>query len=266
MITSPQNDRVKLARSLAAGAKARRKAGLFILEGVRLINDALERGQRPAFILYDPNRIQPEALPLARREALLAAAPALIDGISTAETPPGIVGVFPIAPPPPLPNPLRRVLILDAVRDPGNLGAIARTAAAAGVEALLLAPGCVDAYNPKALRGGMGAHFRIPLLEMDWAHISQACAGLSVALAAMEGERAYDSVDWTRPWALIIGGEAQGASAAAERLAALRVAIPMAAATESLNAAAAAAVILFEAARQRRAAQALGGYPPRNSS
>lgn len=265
MITSPQNDRVKLARSLAAGAKARRKAGLFVLEGVRLINDALERGQRPAFILYDPNRIRPEAVPLAQREALLAAAPALIDSISTAETPPGIVGVFPIAPPP-LPNPLRRVLILDAVRDPGNLGAIARTAAAAGVEAALLAPGCVDAYNPKALRGGMGAHFRIPLLEMDWAHISHVCAGLVVALATMTGERAYDSVDWTQPWALIIGGEAQGASAAAERLAALRVGIPMAAATESLNAAAAAAVILFEAARQRRAAQAPGGYPPRNSS
>ncbi|MFQ3568637.1 MAG: RNA methyltransferase [Aggregatilineales bacterium] len=265
MITSPQNDRVKLARSLAAGAKARRKAGLFILEGVRLINDALERGQSPAFILYDPKRIQPEAVPLAKRDALLAAAPALIDGISTAETPPGIIGVFPIVPPP-LPNPLRRVLILDAMRDPGNLGAIARTAAAAGVEAVLLAPGCVDAYNPKALRGGMGAHFRIPLLEMDWAHISQTCAGLLVALAAMKAERAYDSVDWTQPWALIIGGEAQGASAAAEQLAALRVGIPMAAATESLNAAAAAAVILFEAARQQRAAQAQGSYPPRNSS
>lgn len=265
MITSPQNDRVKLARSLAAGAKARRKAGLFILEGVRLINDALERGQSPAFILYDPDRIDPEALPLARRAALLAVSPALIDSISTAETPPGILGVFPIVSPP-LPQPVQRVLILDAVRDPGNLGSIARTAAAAGVEAVLLAPGCVDAYNPKALRGGMGAHFRIPLLEMDWARIGQTCAGLSVALAAMEGERAYDSVDWTQPWALIIGGEAQGASAPAEQLATLRVSIPMAAATESLNAAAAAAVILFEAARQRRAAQPPGGYPPRNSS
>jgi TrmH family RNA methyltransferase len=145
------------------------------------------------------------------------------------------------------------VLILDGLRDPGNLGTILRTAAAAGIDAVLLAPGSVDPYNDKALRAGMGAHFRIPVVSQKWDEIAATCAGLSVYLADMHGDVAYDAADWSNGWALIIGGEAHGASEAAAALAtagAGRVYIPMAAATESLNAASAAAVILFEAARQ----------------
>jgi TrmH family RNA methyltransferase len=142
------------------------------------------------------------------------------------------------------------VLILDAVRDPGNLGTILRAGAAAGVQAVLLSPTCVDAYNPKALRSGMGAHFRVPIVEMDWDKIGAYCRALAVYLADAEGDLSHDAVDWSAAWALIIGSEAHGAGSEAERLAQQRVYIPMAAATESLNAAIAAAVILFEAARQ----------------
>jgi TrmH family RNA methyltransferase len=117
------------------------------------------------------------------------------------------------------------------------------------VDAVLLSPKTVDPYNPKALRGGMGAHFRVPLAERDWEAIRAYCAGLRVYLADMTGDVAYDRADWARPWVLIISSEAHGDSAEAAALAHQRVYIPMSGDTESLNAAVAAGVILFEARR-----------------
>ncbi|MGQ9907535.1 MAG: TrmH family RNA methyltransferase [Candidatus Flexifilum sp.] len=261
MITSFHNERVKLAHALQNQARARRKEDRIALEGVRLLRDALLSGLRPDFILYDPTVHDPAALltdgiaPEIAAHALLnafPAAPEILRHLADTETPQGVIGVFP-TPAVALPRPLDRLLILDAIRDPGNLGTILRTAAGAGVGGVLLAPGCADAWNPKALRAGMGAHFRIAALEANWPRIAVLCADLTVVLADMQGERTYDAVDWRAPWALIIGSEAHGASPEAERLARLRAFIPLANATESINAAAAAAVFLFEAARQRRA-------------
>lgn len=250
MITSLQNERVKLAYGLLSGSKSRRKAGKIAIEGVRLIRDAVEAGYLPEFVLYDARAFDPAALGVPD-DLLLEAAPEIIRHICGTEQPQGVVGVFPM-PTPGLPRTLRRVLILDALSDPGNLGSILRTAAAAGVDAVLLAPGSVDPYNDKALRGGMGAHFRVPVLSQSWEKIAAACDGLPVYLADMSGGASYDAADWSNGWALIIGSEAHGASDAAADLAHQHIYIPMAAATESLNAASAAAVILFEAARQAR--------------
>ncbi len=250
MITSLQNDRVKLAYGLLTGSKSRRKAGKIALEGLRLIRDAVEAGYLPEFLLYDPEVVDPGALNLPA-ELLLDASPEIIRHVSGTETPQGVVGVFPL-PTPTLPKAPKRILILDRISDPGNLGTILRTAAAAGVELVLLAPGCVDPYNDKALRGGMGAHFRIPVINQSWEKITITCDGLPVYLAHMEGEQSYDEADWSRAWALIIGSEAHGASEQAAALAHERIFIPMAADTESINAASAAAAILFEAARQGR--------------
>jgi TrmH family RNA methyltransferase len=250
VITSLHNDRVKLAHGLLTGSKSRRKAGKIALEGVRLIHDAVEAGYIPDFILYDPAVVDPAALSLPV-ELLLDASPEIIRHISGTETPQGVVGVFPL-PTPSLPPAPGRILVLDAISDPGNLGTILRTAAAAGVDVVLLAPGCVDPYNDKALRGGMGAHFRIPVINQSWEKIATTCDGAAVYLAEMQGDQAYDAADWSGRWALIIGSEAHGASEAAEALAQTRIYIPMAAATESINAASAAAAILFEAARQGR--------------
>jgi TrmH family RNA methyltransferase len=144
------------------------------------------------------------------------------------------------------------ILVLDQVRDPGNLGTILRTAEAAGAGQVLLAPGTVDVYNPKVVRGAMGAHFRLPVATLEWPAISQRVAERAVWLADATGEVAYDAVDWTQPAALIVGGEATGAGEEATALATGRVSIPMAGRAESLNAAMAATVLLFEAARQHR--------------
>jgi RNA methyltransferase, TrmH family len=255
MINSPQNDKVKLAYALQNQAKVRRRERKIALEGVRLVRDAVERGRKPDFALYDPAQVDYELVALLQskigQEKLLSVSTEVLKHVSTTEQPQGIVAVFPM-PLPELPRRPRRVLILDAIRDPGNMGTILRTAAAAGVQIIILSPECVDPYNPKVLRGGMGAHFRVPIAEAAWHEIAGFCEGLPVYLAASEGAARYDAVDWSA-WALIIGGEANGASEQARALATSSIAIPMAAETESINAAVAAGVLLFEAARQRTA-------------
>jgi RNA methyltransferase, TrmH family len=143
------------------------------------------------------------------------------------------------------------LLVLDAIRDPGNLGTILRSAWAVGVDVVLCAPGTADAYNPKVVRAAMGAHFRVPLrVVQTWEEIEHAVRGIPrIYLADADGESVYTEADWSRPVALIIGGEAEGASAAARRTATARVRIPMRGGAESLNAAMAATVLLFQAAK-----------------
>lgn len=248
MITSTANARVRLAWALQTQPRTRRREGRVALEGLRLVRDALAGGHQPDYLLYTPGSAEIDAL-AAAVPAALAVSDSVMRHISDTQQPQGIVGVFP-TPAAPLPTRPARVLVLDALRDPGNLGTILRAAAAAGVDAALLAPGCVDPFNPKVLRAGMGAHFRVPLAELPWAEIAAYCAALTVYLADARASLRHDQADWTRPWALIVGGEAGGAGREAAKLARARIAIPMAGATESLNAAVAAAVVLFEARRQ----------------
>lgn len=248
MITSTANARVRLAWALQTQPRTRRREGRVALEGLRLVRDALAGGHQPDYLLYTPGSAEIDAL-AAAVPAALAVSDSVMRHISDTQQPQGIVGVFP-TPAAPLPARPARALVLDALRDPGNLGTILRAAAAAGVDAALLAPGCVDPFNPKVLRAGMGAHFRVPLAELPWAEIAAYCAALTVYLADARASLRHDQADWTRPWALIVGGEAGGAGREAAKLARARIAIPMAGATESLNAAVAAAVVLFEARRQ----------------
>ena len=116
---------------------------------------------------------------------------------------------------------------------------------------MLLSPETVDAYNPKVVRGAMGAHFHVPILEATWAAIADRVRGMNVYLAAAAGKLTYTDANWTRPSALIVGGEASGASKDAIQLATHRISIPLSREVESLNAAVAASIILFEAKRQR---------------
>ena len=247
MITSLQNEKVKQIRALQDHAKIRRKEGRIVLEGVRLVRDVCQQGYRPDFILSTPEA-DTDFLAAYGIEPLLVS-DEVMRSASDTQQPQGIIGVFPM-PQPNLPADAHRIVILDSIRDPGNLGTILRTAGAAGVQAVLLSPTCVDPYNPKALRGGMGAHFRVPLAQADWEHISAYCYNKKVYLADSEGDLRCNEAHWGAAWALIIGGEANGAGNEGLALAQQRLYIPMAAATESLNAAVAASVILFEAARQ----------------
>lgn len=258
MITSSQNDKVKYVRKLQSQKRIRHRDHCFVLEGVRLVEEAVRAALVPVFVFYTE-----ELAGEGRGKALLAAlrgldascyavSESVMETCSDTVTPQGILVVLPF---PKLPRPKDPdfTLILDRLRDPGNLGTILRTALAAGVEQVLLAPGTVDRTNPKVVRAAMGAHLRLPIDDVEWDVIAGDVAECDVWLAAAGGERAYTDVDWTRPVALIVGSEAHGAGERARALARGCVSVPMSVQIESLNAAVATAVIVFEAARQREA-------------
>jgi TrmH family RNA methyltransferase len=254
MITSAQNPRLKLTRSLLGQAKARREEQAFVAEGVRLVEEALAAGWPFRFVLHTPDpgsRAARLLQNLAERGVELEPVEAaLLNSVSETETSQGIVAVLEqrTLPLPPAPDFL---LILDRVRDPGNLGTLLRSAHAAGAQAVLLPPETADPFNPKVVRAGMGAHFRLPILSLDWEGIRGRLSGLTVFLAEMEGAIPCWQADLRPPLALIVGGEAEGASQAGRQLADRLVCIPMPGGNESLNAAVAGSILLFEVVRQR---------------
>jgi len=253
IITSLQNSKVKLTKGLQSRARTRRKERKIVLEGTRLIRDAIEHKHKPLFVIYEKQSANQDLIALLESEdiELMPVNDEVLLYLSETPHPQGVIGVFPL----PVPHMLRKpatVLILDTIRDPGNLGTILRTAAAAGVQVVILSPGCADPYNPKTLRSGMGAHFRIPIIEATWENIEGYCQSLNVYLATGKGDLPYDQADWQSSWALIIGNEAHGAGDESANIASSNIFIPMDTETESLNAAVATGVILFEAARHKR--------------
>lgn len=254
MITSLSNAKVKLVRSLAR-RRARYAAQQFVIEGVRLIEEAVGAGIAPALVLYAA-RAENESRARALLERLrattevYAVSDAVMHAASSTETPPGIVAVIPFITLP-LPTSPQFALILDGVRDPGNVGTILRAARAAGVDVVFCASGTADPYNDKVVRAAMGAHFRVPLRLAPWEVIQGTLRDIPhVYLADARGDIDYVHADWSFPFALIIGGEAEGASDVAKKIATARVSIPMRGSAESLNAAMAATVLLFEAAKK----------------
>ncbi len=265
MLTSSHNPRVRAVRDLLDRRQAREDSRRFVVEGVRLVEAALDAGARPVATFYaaDLAATSRGAALLTRLRAAGEAVEVsdhVLRALSDTQTPQGVVVVVPFldwsARAPGGAAPL--ILVVDGVRDPGNLGSLLRSAAAAGVDRVLLAPGGVDLYNPKVVRAGMGAHFLLPITSLDWDAVAGAMMGLTARAATADAPLAYDRVDWTAPSALLIGGEAEGVSVAGLRLARETVAIPMRAGVESLNAAMAGTVILFEAARQRREGLEIG--------
>jgi TrmH family RNA methyltransferase len=253
MIESEQNPKVKLARSLLR-RREREREGLLFVEGVRLVEDALAQGNRPTYLFHtDEALTNPRiaALVSARRDVAWEVSRNVMEHMAETVSPQGIAAILPIPnlPWPPQPTLL---LLMDRLRDPGNLGTLLRSAAAAGVEGVIVPKGSVDPWSDKVLRAGMGAHFRIPIRDrLEWPEIDGMLEGLTVYMADAAGELPYDKVDWTRPAALLVGGEARGAGEPATARITGAITIPMAGDVESLNAAVAGSIILFEARRQR---------------
>jgi TrmH family RNA methyltransferase len=260
MITSTRNPKIQLARDLLAHSKARRENKAFVVEGVRLVEEALHCGWEAQWVLYTddlPPRGQAAVQEFTARGAVTEPVSGqVLKAVSDTETPQGILAVLRARslPLPPAPD---FIIILDGLRDPGNMGTILRTAAAAGVQAVLLPPGATDPFAPKVVRSAMGAHFRMPVEMLSWADIISMVKppgkdrSLAVYLADSSGGLEYSQVDYHPPLALIVGGEAEGAGVEAQSFADTRLHIPMPGEAESLNAAIAAAIILFEVVRQR---------------
>lgn len=254
MISSTANPRIKQVRALQAKRLSRQRESAFVVEGVRWAREILAAGA-PVHLVLHTEHLDARGRGLVNSLARLGAevrpvSDAVMAACTDTQTPPGILMVLPI-PELAVPQPLTLALIVDRMADPGNMGTLLRTALAAGVQAVFCTPGTVDAYNPKVLRGAMGAHLRLPIVALEAQDIPDRISGLDVWLAEAHSGAVYTTVDWRRPSVLAIGGEAHGPSDPLRRIASGQVHIPIASGVESLNAAIAAAVILFEVVRQR---------------
>lgn len=256
MITSASNPHVKQMRSLGR-RRVRQAERAFLVEGRRLVEEAARHGSVRSLLVaedvpqawVEATDIPPERVRRVRSD-ILAEASDVEHGQGVAaicELPDVDISDQDMAPGTPL------VLILDRLRDPGNLGTALRSAAAAGVRVVLTTHGTVDPYAPKVVRAGMGAHFRLKIgnLTRDRAVGLQA-SGRAIVHADASAPAVYSDFPWRRAIALVVGGETEALSPDLEALVTDRVAIPMASGMESLNAGVAASVLLFEVQRQAR--------------
>jgi len=258
-VSSRHNPRLLEAARLIASSRDRRKAGKCVLEGEHLISVYSARHGAPETLIVDAAQLdRGETRALAERcgartlivpSALfhdVAMAPVGIGMLAVVATPRGVATMT-----------ADFCLLLDGVQDPGNVGAMLRTAAAAGVAQVLLSPHCAFAWSPKVLRAGQGAHFCVDIAEdVDlpaWAADYRRTDGDVIATVAEGGVSLYVARLGGRV-AIAIGNEGAGLSPALIAEASQRVSIPMPGGVESLNAAAAAAICLFERVRQRAVA------------
>lgn len=255
MITSNHNPKIKLVRALLGRARDRHEVGAFVVEGVRLVEEAANSNWPMRFVLFDESLSKRG---MSKIESLTSqgmdveeVSTSVMKAMSETETPQGILAVLEFSNLP-IPKSPDFILIPDQIRDPGNLGTLLRSAAATGVQAVLITPETTDAFSPKVLRAGMGAHFKLPICSMSWDEVQQVVKlkGLQVLIADMDGQSCWET-DLRRPVALVIGSEAEGASESARGLVHQKISIPMAGKVESLNAGVAGSILMFEAVRQR---------------
>lgn len=253
VITSRDNALFKSLKKLGASSRERRKHGQALLDGVHLISDYAERiGQPEMLIVSGAGSDKAEVRALRARLHAVATTEmtdALFQELAPVDTPSGVLALVRV-PQIEVPETIRFAVLVEAVQDPGNLGSILRSAAAAGVEVAYLSPGCADAWSPRVLRGGMGAHFSLPVREgVDVVETARRFSG-EVVVTSLQAQDSIFALDLTGSIALVIGNEGAGVSQSLREAATRLARIPMPGALESLNAAAAAAVCLFERVRQ----------------
>lgn len=255
-ITSRDNPLVKRLHALAQSGRERRQRGETVLDGAHLLQAAVDaRWPLKAVVCSGSGLARAEHQRLL--DALAADVPRyqfpdpLFRHVSPVETPSGLLAIIDL-PSPVAADPLSAsVVVLDAVQDPGNLGTILRTAAAAGVRRVMLGAGCAQAWSPRVLRAGMGAHFVLDIEEgVDPLVRLEGYPGRCLATALGPGAVSLYALDLRGAVAWLFGAEGQGLSPVLLARADQRVIIPMAAGVESLNVGAAVAVCLFEQARQ----------------
>lgn len=241
VISSTDNARVKRVAELRS-SRERRRRGLFVAEGRREVERALAAGLVAAELYHAPALLDwPGAVAVSER---------VLAKMTYRAKPEGVVAVFE-APRRALPRDGSLYLVSVGVEKPGNLGALARSAEAAGAEALLVAEGQADPFNPNAIRASTGAVFTLPVLETTLEQV--AALGVALVAAVVAAPLRYSDADLTRPVAFAVGAEDRGLPPRWREAAELSVSIPLrpGATSESLNVAVAASLLLFEAVRQR---------------
>ncbi len=256
-ITSRQNPHFKLARKLAESARERNNTKQILMDGTRLIRAYADQfGLKDSTLLIsEAGADRPEIRHIFEstspgKSYLLA--DELFAEIAQVEGPEGIAAIAGI-PCVESRTPDAFRILLDGVQDPGNLGGLLRTAAAAGATSAHLAKGCADAWSPKSLRGGMGAQFILPVrLHVDLATTLAGFQGVVIGTSPHARQSIHD-IDLSGPVAMIFGSEGRGLAGDVVSMANQLVHIPMTGKIESLNVAAAAAICCFERLRQIKA-------------
>ena len=250
-ITSRKNPLIARIRRLAASREERREQGLFLGDGVKLLEEAVRWGAALEAVVLTRGVVLPD-LPDGVRTAVVPQG--VMESLSSMRAPQGALFLCrqpSLNPPEKLEG--KRYLVLDGLQDPGNVGTIWRTADALGADGVLLTGGCADPYSPKTVRATMGACFRLPVWECTAEELETLLerSGLPLYGAALEeGARDLREAAGLGRCAVAIGNEGSGISRSVLQMSAGTLKIPMRPRCESLNAAAAAAVVLWELARE----------------
>lgn len=267
-VESRHNERLRDVARLVASSRDRRKTGRCVLEGAHLIDVySAHIGAPQTLVVLDDALVRPDVAALVERvppSRTIVVSRSLFAELATLPAEVAVLAVV-ATPISTAPTPADFCLLLEDLQDPGNVGSIIRTAAAAGIEQVVLSRNCAFAWSPKALRAGQGAHFLTAIVEGvdlgEWIGAFRARRGRVFATVVDDAAALYET-DLRGCVAIAIGSEGSGLSAQLRTLIDERITIPMAAGSQSLNAAAAAAIVLFEAVRQRRASMT---SPPRSS-
>jgi len=263
-ITSVQNPLIKNVMALAEKSRERKKQGLFVAEGLREVGLALKNGFQADSLFFDEDKTSPEALDqlfatgAEEPRDIYAVSTAVMEKIAFRASVPNVVALLRrrdrrLSELSPAPAPL--VLILETIEKPGNLGAILRTADAAGVDAVIVCDPLVDEYNPNAIRSSLGAIFSVPIVTTDaepalaWLRRQ----GIRIFSTYLGASTPYYTIDLKGPSAFVLGSEAYGISDFWVRESNQNIIIPMQGQVDSLNVSVSAAIVLFEAVRQRAA-------------
>jgi TrmH family RNA methyltransferase len=259
-INSRDNPAYKAMHRLVSKSSERKASGMSVLEGAHLLEAFLDSGRTPEEVMVNAaGAADAEIAELARRSApapVTQLSDALFKSLSSLESPGGVLAsvLTPESGAVPADAPL--VLLLENIQDPGNVGTLLRSAAAAGVGHVLLSPQCAFAWSPKVLRAAMGAHFALNIIEgADLVGFADWYKGTVIALMGRDGDSLYD-LDLRGPCAFVVGNEGAGISADLAESAKVRARIPTTKRVESLNAGIAGSVALFECMRQRGAGKA----------
>lgn len=261
-ITSLANPVVKEIRGLAL-AKNRKESRLFVAEGLKLVADAVEAEWRIRYLVHAA-RVANEALverlstiSRARGADIVSVSEAVLGKIARRENPQAVIGVFEqrLARPGDIrPRPNDVYIALEAIRDPGNLGTIIRSADAAGASGVILVGDTVDPFSVEAVRATMGSIFHVPLTRASHAEFEAIRARFgSVVGTHLAATTDYRKADYRGPVLLVMGGEQAGLTPALAKACGTLVKIPMAGKADSLNLAVASGVMLFEILRDRLA-------------
>ena len=250
-ITSAKNPIIKALRALR-DHKGRAAAGRFLVEGEVMLREARKCGLAVRDVLAEENFTDLAGELEATGARAYTVPRSLLEAVCDTRTPQGICASVDLPEPLPLSNAPAKIVALDGVQDPGNVGTIWRTADAAGFGGVLLGAGCADPLSPKVQRSAMGSGFRVPFTLADDLPAALAelkARGWAVLASDLRGDDFYRRPDPGEKFVLVIGSEAHGISDATRSAATALVKLPMRGGAESLNAAVAAGIMMYELCR-----------------